>query len=125
MLKNWAMMGVACGDGKIIVTDNDNIEKSNLNRQFLFRSWDVNNSKSETAAKAAITMNPSMHVRGLTARAEPNTENIFDDAFWESLDGVCNALDNVEARRYIDSKCVFFNKSLLESGTLGMISDSY
>lgn len=41
MLKTWAMMGLACGGGKIHVTDMDTIEKSNLNRQFLFRSTDL------------------------------------------------------------------------------------
>ena len=42
MLKNYAMMGISCGaDGKVFVTDMDSIEKSNLNRQFLFRPGDV------------------------------------------------------------------------------------
>lgn len=42
MLKNFAMMGIGCDkDGAIYVTDMDSIEKSNLNRQFLFRSDDV------------------------------------------------------------------------------------
>ena len=31
----------------------------------------------------------------------------------------CNALDNLEARRYTDYQCVTYGKPLLESGTLG------
>uniref|UniRef100_A0A493U2N6 THIF-type NAD/FAD binding fold domain-containing protein n=1 Tax=Anas platyrhynchos platyrhynchos TaxID=8840 RepID=A0A493U2N6_ANAPP len=42
LLKNFAMVGLGCGpEGSITVTDMDTIEKSNLNRQFLFRPWDV------------------------------------------------------------------------------------
>lgn len=41
-LKNFAMMGLGCGqNGRIVVTDMDVIERSNLNRQFLFRPWDM------------------------------------------------------------------------------------
>jgi molybdopterin/thiamine biosynthesis adenylyltransferase len=34
-------------------------------------------------------------------------------------DGVANALDNIEARTYMDRRCVYYRLPLLESGTLG------
>ena len=42
LLKNFALSGLGAGEeGQIIVTDMDFIERSNLNRQFLFRSQDI------------------------------------------------------------------------------------
>jgi ubiquitin-activating enzyme E1 len=122
MLKNWALMGLAAGpEGKITVTDNDQIEKSNLNRQFLFRPHDVGSLKSAAAAKAVQAMNPDLNnkIDVLSDKVGPDTEDIFNETFWNSLDGVTNALDNVEARTYVDRRCVFFRKPLLDSGTLG------
>jgi ubiquitin-activating enzyme E1 len=119
-LKNLALMGISCNqNGKLTVTDDDVIEKSNLSRQFLFRDWNIGQPKSTVAATAAVAINPKFHVEALQNRASPETENVFNDAFWESLDAVVNALDNVTARMYIDSRCVYFQKPLLESGTLG------
>lgn len=120
MMKNWAMMGLGAGPGgKVLVTDPDTIEKSNLNRQFLFRPWDVTKAKSETAAGAIRAMNQGVNIEAQLNRVGPETEDIFDDDFWESLSGVCNALDNVQARLYVDQRCIYYQKSLLESGTLG------
>ncbi|CAG8616484.1 11157_t:CDS:10, partial [Paraglomus occultum] len=122
MLKNWAMMGLGAGPRGIIhVTDMDSIEKSNLNRQFLFRPNDVGNLKSETAARVITTMNPDMtnKVVAHQDRVGAETENVYNDKFFEELDGVTNALDNVDARKYMDRRCVYFKKPLLESGTLG------
>jgi ubiquitin-activating enzyme E1 len=46
-IKAFALMGVGCGpEGRVHCTDNDNIEVSNLNRQFLFRKNHVGKSKS-------------------------------------------------------------------------------
>jgi len=119
-LKNFAMTGLGCGpEGKIIVTDDDVIEKSNLSRQFLFRNWHIHKPKSLCASQAAQAMNPDLNVEAKQDRVCTETENIFDHAFWESLSGVCNALDNIKARLYVDSRCIFYEKPLLESGTLG------
>lgn len=120
ILKNYALIGLACGpSGSLYLTDMDVIEKSNLNRQFLFRSHDVGSLKSEAAAKAAKQMNPTLRITAHQNRVCPDTEKVYDDHFFENLDGVANALDNVDARIYVDRRCVYYRKPLLESGTLG------
>lgn len=122
MLKNWAMIGLARGPkGKISIADMDQIEKSNLNRQFLFRSKDVGKLKSDCAAEAVQAMNPDLKGKIVTLRDRvgPDTEHVYDELFWEGLDGVTNALDNIDARQYVDRRCVFFRKPLVDSGTLG------
>ncbi|KAJ7781530.1 ubiquitin activating enzyme [Mycena metata] len=122
MLKNWSMMGLGSGpQGRIEVTDLDTIEKSNLNRQFLFRSKDLGKFKAEVAAVAVAEMNPDLKGK-ILARQDavgPATEDIYTEEFFQSIDGVTNALDNVKARLYMDQRCVFYRKPLLESGTLG------
>jgi len=120
MLKNWALMGVGCSDkGKVHVTDMDRIEKSNLSRQFLFRNTDIDQFKSATAAKACQVMNPDFNVTAYQEKVAPDTENLFGDDFYDKLSGVCTALDNVEARLYVDQRCLFYRLPMLESGTLG------
>jgi len=131
MIKNWAMMGVSCPSaspnsnnsksikGVTYVTDMDRIEKSNLSRQFLFRNSDINQPKSTTAARAVTSMNPAFNAVAYENKVAPETEYLFNDDFFEGLDMVCTALDNVEARLYIDQKCMFYHKPMLESGTLG------
>ncbi|KAF9452196.1 ubiquitin activating enzyme [Macrolepiota fuliginosa MF-IS2] len=122
MLKNWSMIGLASGPkGVIHVTDLDTIEKSNLNRQFLFRAKDLGKFKSEVAASAVADMNPDLSGK-IVSKQEPvgpDTENIYDETFFDGIDAVTNALDNIKARLYMDQRCVFYRKSLLDSGTLG------
>ncbi|EOY34576.1 Ubiquitin-activating enzyme E1 1 isoform 2, partial [Theobroma cacao] len=119
-LKNVALMGVSCGSqGKLTITDDDVIEKSNLSRQFLFRDWNIGQAKSTVAASAAASINPQLKIEALQNRVGPETENVFNDTFWENLTVVINALDNVNARLYVDQRCLYFQKPLLESGTLG------
>ena len=120
MIKNWALMGVSTSEkASVHITDMDRIEKSNLSRQFLFRNADIGHQKSTTAAKAAIAINPAFKVISYEVKVAPETETLFNDSFFEGLDIVCTALDNVDARLYIDQRCLFYQKPMLESGTLG------
>lgn len=68
LLKNFAMIGLGTGEsGKIVVTDPDHIENSNLNRQFLFREKHISKPKSLTAAASVTLMNPKLknHITAL------------------------------------------------------------
>jgi len=131
LLKNYAMIGLGTGDpvknpeckkrGRVVITDPDVIETSNLNRQFLFREKHLHRPKSSTAAAAVINMNADMkgHILSRLDRVHGDTDHIFTDTFFSGLTAVTNALDNVQARRYIDTRCVFNKVPLIESGTLG------
>eukprot|EP01065_Artemidia_motanka_P027101 TRINITY_DN32336_c0_g1_i1.p1 TRINITY_DN32336_c0_g1~~TRINITY_DN32336_c0_g1_i1.p1 ORF type:complete len:1249 (+),score=452.60 TRINITY_DN32336_c0_g1_i1:67-3813(+) len=123
-IKGFALMGMATGGGVLHVTDLDRIEVSNLSRQFLFRQENVGQQKSRCAAARAKVMNPSMNISCHEVPVGTNTETHFHSNFWDSLHGVCNALDNVKARLYSDSKCVLHTLPLLESGTLGTKANS-
>jgi ubiquitin-activating enzyme E1 len=119
-IKEFALMGLCIDkEATCTVTDNDNIEISNLNRQFLFRREDVHNPKSKTACNVVKRMNPNFNSKDLQALVSPDNEHVFNDKFWEKQTFIINAVDNVKARKYIDSKAVWYGKPLIDSGTLG------
>jgi molybdopterin/thiamine biosynthesis adenylyltransferase len=88
LFKNFAMMGVACTTGKITVTDDDTIEKSNLSRQFLFRNYNVGQSKSKAAMDAIKTMNPAICVDARQVQSVLGPR----DAVSASSPGICTLL---------------------------------
>lgn len=115
-LKNFSMMGIS----DITITDLDTIEKSNLNRQFLFRNSDIGKYKSQVAAEKAMKMNPKVNILAKLNKVGIETENIFNNKFYKNIDMIVNALDNVNARNYMDQQAINYNLPLLESGTLGL-----
>lgn len=56
--------------------------------------------KSEVAAKAVKLFNRSLRIEALSERVGADTENVFTDDFFNGLNGVLNALDNVDASMY-------------------------
>ena len=120
LIKNISILNIGI-NGSIHVTDPDVIETSNLNRQFLFREKHCRLPKSTTACAAAQQMNNNIknHIFAHTLKVCEETENLFTNNFFMNLNVVLNALDNVEARRYIDKRCVLNRIAMIDSGTLG------
>jgi len=115
LLKNIGMLGVK----KIVITDMDNIEISNLSRQFLFNDKDILKSKSQTAALKIKSMINNINVIVYENKVCEESENIFNEEFHNSIDIYMNALDNVEARNYMDKQSIKYEKPLIDSGTMG------
>lgn len=136
-IKNLVMSGIGMA-GAVHVTDMDSIEQSNLNRQFLFREEDVSEMKSEAAVRQAHCLNEDYKecLKAMKGSSETDdsaaknlvayslavgtaTESTFSDRFLEGMDIVLNALDNVEARSYMDGRCIQLRKPMIDAGTLG------
>ena len=125
-LKNFALMGISTSEkeNKVIVTDNDNIEMSNLSRQFLFKNCDIGKSKSKCACREAKKMNNKFNCEALQYLVCENTLDIFNDNFWEKQNLIITAVDNLQARKFIDKKCTFYSLILIDAGTQGTNASS-
>jgi len=118
--KNLGMMGFSTFKrSRLTITDMDTIELSNLNRQFLYQHADINKLKSEVLKTKLNKYCPDIQVSSFNKEVGNLSEKTFNKSFWKDNTLIINALDNVEARKYVDTKCVLYDKPLFESGTLG------
>lgn len=114
LLKNLAMIGVT----DISITDPDHIEVSNLSRQFLFRNDNIGSSKSLVAGKRITEYNQNINIKSYQDKLSQDNQQ-FVETHFPKHDIIFNALDNLQARLYVDSNAIKFNKPLFESGTQG------
>ena len=120
LLKQFALLGISTKNySKTIITDNDMIETSNLNRQFLFRNKDIGKPKSKIATEKAKTINKHFNCNSLEMFVNEESEDYFNENFWEAQDFIFTAVDSKTARKYIDNQCTKYTKHLIDTGTLG------
>ncbi|KIK08179.1 hypothetical protein K443DRAFT_672666 [Laccaria amethystina LaAM-08-1] len=97
ILANLALTGFK----DIHVIDMDTIDISNLNRQFLFRTKDVGQSKATVAAEFIMKRVPGVKVTPYFGKIQDK-----DDDYYMQFNLVICGLDSVEARRWMNATLV-------------------
>ena len=113
-----ALYLAAAGIGKIWLSDEDKLEVSNLQRQILYTSNDLNGIKSHVAAKRLKLLNPAVSLHALPRWREDNASMLlFPDG--KPLDLVIDATDNMTTRHAINRHCFTSRIPLLSAAATG------
>ena len=116
LLKNLALFGIS---NSVLVIDDDNIEISNLNRQFLFHEEHKGFNKAEIACNSAKEINDDLKCNYLSKRIEPENKSIFNKSYFENIDFVLGAIDSQKGNYYLVKQCELFEKIFIKGGTKG------
>ncbi len=102
----------AAGVGHIIICDRDVVELSNLNRQILHGTSDINCSKADSAKNTLTELNPGITIE--THKVTIDDKNISDYA--TGVDIIIDCLDNVPTRLMINKFAVNANIPIMHAG---------
>jgi molybdopterin/thiamine biosynthesis adenylyltransferase/rhodanese-related sulfurtransferase len=99
----------AAGVGKITVIDADTIALSNLQRQVLFKTQDLGQSKSKISSQKLADLNPEVEVVAIAERfTVTNAMNLI-----KAHDLVIDCTDNFATRYLINDACVLCSKPFI------------
>ena len=84
----------AAGVGRLVIVDDDAVERSNLQRQTIFTTGDAGRGKAEAASVAAMRLNP--HVTAQPCPVHLTRENAA--ALLGGMDAVLDGCDNFPTR---------------------------
>ena len=103
----------ALGLGKIGIIDNDNVEISNLGRQIVFDTNDINKNKSFAAVNKLKKLNPDIKLQSFNIRLTQHTIHKIGKHFDLIVDGS----DNFKTRFLVNDYCLK-RKKILISGAI-------
>ena len=105
----------AAGIGRIGIIDDDQVEKSNLQRQIIHNINELGSNKTDSAAKRILELNPNCDVKIFTERL--NINNALKTL--KDFDIVCDCSDNFGTRYLVNDACIILSKPLIFGSVQG------
>ncbi|GHM55458.1 hypothetical protein ECZU51_41280 [Escherichia coli] len=103
------------GVGTLVLADDDDVHLSNLQRQILFTTEDIDRPKSQVSHQRLTQLNPDIQ---LTALQQRLTGEALKDAVAQA-DVVLDCTDNMATRQEINAACVALNTPLITASAVG------
>jgi len=110
-----AMYLAAAGIGTLGIIDSDTVELSNLQRQILHRTADVDRPKVDSALETLQGINPEINITALKLKFR--AENAID--VLRGYDFVVDGTDNFAAKFVINDACVIEGVPFSHAGVVG------
>ena len=107
------------GIGHLVLIDLDTIEFSNLNRQMLFHEGDVGKFKAVVSTQKLHEVNSEFKIEYFTKRVQEIPVSVFQKKNSNQKIIIVDALDNFEARRWLNSIAVTKTIPLVSGGMYG------
>lgn len=104
----------AAGVGKIAIADSDKVDLSNLQRQIIHNSKDLNRPKATSAKEKIELLNPDVEAVAIDARL--TSANVL--SLISEYDVVVDGSDNFPTRYLMNDACVLADKPLVHAGIL-------
>jgi adenylyltransferase/sulfurtransferase len=120
------------GVGKLIIVDHDVVDKSNLNRQFLFNRRSINKPKAKQLEKTLRKINPETKVIPIVKKVSFESEIVLMKlAIVHNVNVILDCSDNMEAAYQVESIALnlqvplVFGKTSKYSGVVTIIQNSF
>lgn len=103
------------GVGTLVLADDDDVHLSNLQRQILFTTEDIDRPKSQVSQQRLTQLNPDIRLMALQQRLTGET---LKDAVAQA-DVVLDCTDNMATRQEVNATCVALNTPLITASAVG------
>ena len=110
-----ALYLAGAGIGTLVLADDDEVHLSNLQRQILFTTKDINQPKAQITRQRLNQLNPDIELIALQTRL--SDDNLHREV--ALADVVLDCTDNMATRQAINAACVINNTPLITASAVG------